>query len=226
MVMTRRQYQPRVLPPSAAAAAVEYLDLLRAHDLASREHSERVASLCRMLALEAGLGAEEVTLVHYAAALHDVGKLFTPLTILLKTGSLNATEREQMRAHSIDGATLLAASPLLVPLANIVRAHHERFDGTGYPDQLAGAAIPRAARLIAVTDAFDAMTSARSYRSRLEARDALEEIERCSGSQFDPEIVTLLTTVAAKRSFSQIVAAARDAFPRRRSAFLSRPENV
>ena len=211
MVCARWRHQPRMLPPSAMAAAAKYLERLGAHDLASREHSERVASLCRMLALEAGLGAEEVKLVHNAAALHDIGKLFTPATILRKHGSLNATEWEQMRAHSIDGATLLAASPLLVPLANVVRAHHERFDGTGYPDQLIGAAIPRAARIIAVADAFDAMTSARSYRSRVEAHDALEEIERCSGSQFDPELVRLFLTVATTRSVSPIVTTARDA---------------
>ena len=131
-----------------------------------------------------------------AAELHDVGKVAVPDAILSKPGPLSEAEWGYMREHTIVGDRILSAAPALEGVAKLVRASHERFDGRGYPDQLRGEEIPLGARIVTVCDAFHAMTSDRPYRPALAVQDALDELHRCAGRQFDPAVV---------RAFSLIV---------------------
>ena len=124
-----------------------------------------------------------------AALLHDVGKVAIPDAILAKPGALDKLEWALMHEHTLIGERILSASPALRPVAPVVRASHERFDGRGYPDGISGERIPLAARVIAVCDAFDAMVSERPYSPPIPLEDALDELSRCAGTQFDPAVV-------------------------------------
>jgi diguanylate cyclase (GGDEF)-like protein len=155
-------------------------------------HSAGVASLAQALALRLGLGPEECDRVTHAAELHDIGKVAIPAEVLRKPGPLTDEEWASIRDHTVIGERILGALPALAPVARIVRSTHERYDGGGYPDGLAGQEIPLAARIIAVCDAFDAMTSERPYHTPRDAAQALGEIERCAGTQFDPRVVAAL----------------------------------
>jgi HD-GYP domain-containing protein (c-di-GMP phosphodiesterase class II) len=124
-----------------------------------------------------------------AAELHDVGKVAVPDAILSKPGPLSDAEWGFMREHTIVGDRILSAAPALEGAAKLVRASHERYDGSGYPDRLRGEQIPLGARIVAVCDAFHAMTSDRPYRPALSVREALDELQRCAGAQFDPRVV-------------------------------------
>jgi HD-GYP domain-containing protein (c-di-GMP phosphodiesterase class II) len=135
------------------------------------------------------MNAEELDELTRAAELHDVGKVAIPDAILNKPGKLDATEWEFMRQHTILGERILSAAPALRPVALIVRSSHERWDGAGYPDGLAGESIPLAARIVAVCDAFEAITSARCYRKARSLDAARAELHRAAGSQFDPAVV-------------------------------------
>jgi HD-GYP domain-containing protein (c-di-GMP phosphodiesterase class II) len=135
------------------------------------------------------MNAEELDELTRAAELHDVGKVAIPDAILNKPGKLDDTEWEFMRQHTILGERILSAAPALRPVARIVRASHERWDGGGYPDGLAGESIPLAARIVAVCDAFEAITSDRCYRKGRSLDDARDELLRAAGSQFDSAVV-------------------------------------
>lgn len=150
-------------------------------------HSERVANLSALIAGNLGYGLEECRFIHVAGHLHDIGKIGVPDAVLLKDSSLTDEEFASIRRHPELGFEILSKVTALRPFASIVRHHHERWDGRGYPDGLSGAAIPRFSRIIALADAYDAMTSNRAYRLRLSPEAALREIERGSGSQFEPE---------------------------------------
>jgi two-component system, cell cycle response regulator len=126
-----------------------------------------------------------------AAELHDVGKIAIPEGVLRKRESLTAVELDLIRKHTLIGERILSAAPAMVPVARLVRSSHERWDGDGYPDRLGGEDIPLGARIIAVCDAFDAMISKKPYRRSLESPQALSELRRCSGTQFDPRLVQL-----------------------------------
>jgi diguanylate cyclase (GGDEF)-like protein len=142
------------------------------------------------------LGLDEIALGHLvrAAGLHDVGKVGIPESILAKPGPLDDEEMAFVRRHTLIGARILLAAPSLAPEAALVRASHERWDGTGYPDRLAGEVIPLGARIIFACDAFEAMTSdERPYRTPMSAELALEELRRCAGTQFDPRVVDALS---------------------------------
>ena len=132
-----------------------------------------------------------------AAELHDIGKVAVPDSILHKTGSLDELEWAFVREHTIVGDRILNAAPALVPVATLVRGSHEHFDGQGYPDGLAGEEIPLGSRIIAVCDAFHAMTSDRSYRAGMSIEDAVEELHRCAGQQFDPRVVDVFCDAVA-----------------------------
>ena len=167
--------------------------LLRAQserDRALGEHAMGVAELVDPLARKLGLSGDDLLHIRQVAELHDVGKLAIPDAILDKPGALTDDEWELVRRHPIVGQRILAAAPALVHVADIVRATHERFDGTGYPDGLSGEDIPLIARVVMVCDAFHAMTSHRPYRPALAVEEALAELRRCAGSQFDPVVVT------------------------------------
>ena len=157
-------------------------------------HTERVAASAARIAAELGLPSTLVDLIGEAAPLHDVGKIGIPDSILLKRGTLTTAESETMRQHTILGSRILAGSDgeVLRLAEQIALTHHEHWDGNGYPAGLAGEEIPVAGRLVAVADAFDAMTHERTYRSAVAVELALAEISRCSGSQFDPGVVAAL----------------------------------
>jgi diguanylate cyclase (GGDEF)-like protein len=152
-------------------------------------HLNGVADLAEATARLLGLAAFEVEQVRHAAELHDVGKVAVPDEILNKPGPLDEREWEFIRRHTIIGERIIAAAPSLGGVAAIVRSSHERFDGTGYPDRLAGDDIPLGARIVAVADAFDAMTSTRSYSSARSPHAAMDELRACAGAQFDPVVV-------------------------------------
>jgi putative nucleotidyltransferase with HDIG domain len=173
-------------------ALVAALDA-REHETFS--HSLRVRSYTRYLARGAGFPPALMPSLEQAALLHDIGKVAVADAILLKPAKLTAEEWVEMRKHSVAGDEILKRVPFLRPASAIVRHHHERFDGTGYPDGLKGAEIPLGARLFAVADTLDAMTSDRAYRKAPGFEAARAEIQRCSGQQFDPHIVDVFLKI-------------------------------
>jgi putative nucleotidyltransferase with HDIG domain len=155
----------------------------------TRGHSDRVAELSWSIARKLGLGDQEAESARIAGHLHDIGKIGIPDSIISKPGSLLPEEFAAMKRHPVIGASLVKQVAHLSGFAPSVRSHHERWDGSGYPDGLAGEAIPLEARIICIADSFDAMTSARSYREQIDAQSAVDEMRRCSGTQFDPRLV-------------------------------------
>ena len=158
-------------------------------------HSLRVRAYTRYLARRAGYPPALLPSLEQGALLHDIGKIAVADAILLKPAKLNEEEWVEMRKHPTAGDEVLKRVPFLRPASAIVRNHHERFDGTGYPDGLKGAEIPLGARLFTVADTLDAMTSDRSYRHGPGYEAARAEIQRCSGKQFDPHIVDLFLKI-------------------------------
>ena len=150
-------------------------------------HVDRVASYAKMLGRELGWREDDLKALEVGALLHDVGKIGVPDAILRKNGPLDDVEWGHMRQHPTIGAQMLNGLELLKPAVPAVLHHHERYDGKGYPNGLAGAAIPANARIVAIADAFDAMLTDRPYRKGLPLDVSLEELERCVVSQFDPE---------------------------------------
>ena len=169
----------------ALASAVD------AKDPATEHHCGRVAERAVQLARLAGLAQNEVEAVGYGAVLHDVGKIGIREDVLRKPGILTDEERSEMQRHPLIGAEILRPLRLGQWVSPIVRAHHERWDGRGYPDGLAGEAIPFGARIVSIVDAHDAMTHDRPYRARLSDDEAIEELRRHRGAQFDPELTDL-----------------------------------
>jgi len=174
------------------------LQVLREREPGLHEHLHGVAGLAREVARALGLPAEELDTIVRAAELHDVGKVAVPDAILHKPARLDPAERRIIERHSEVGERILAVAPALRPVARLVRASHERWDGTGYPDGLAGEAIPLGARVVAVCDAFDAMTTDRPYQAGIDADSALEELARNAGTQFDPVVVTIFSRLIAR----------------------------
>ncbi len=164
------------------------VNMFEMKDPYSNGHSEAVSNLAHDLAKTLGLSAGEVDTVTRAALLHDIGKIIIPAEILNKGDPLTAAEYEAVQAHPAVGADILATLSIFREEAVIVRHHHERYDGRGYPDGLQGGEIPLGARIIAVADAFDAMTSGRSLRGRREVGAALAVLAAEKGGQFDPEV--------------------------------------
>jgi len=173
----------------AAASLARAVD---ARDVYTGNHSQRVAQLAVRLAARLGLSREELELTQLAASLHDVGKLALPEDLLCKPEQLTEPEWATLRQHAQIGFRMLESLGV-DPVAKWVLHHHERWDGSGYPDSLAGTEIPVGARIIFVADAFDAMTSDRIYRRRRSRDEALAEILRCAGTQFDPSVVEALS---------------------------------
>jgi two-component system, cell cycle response regulator len=175
---------------SAGGQSVEVLArLLAERDGNLADHLDDVAELCDAVCRALGMSEHERTATVRAATLHDIGKAAIPDAILNKPGPLDREEWEFMRRHTIIGERILAGAPSLTRVAKLVRASHERVDGTGYPDGLAGDDVPLGARVIAVCDSYDAMVTDRPYRAAMAPEDAIGELRRCAGTQFDPEVV-------------------------------------
>ena len=187
----------------AAASLAKAVD---ARDTYTGSHSTRVAELSAWIAHRLGLDREHIELTRLAGSLHDLGKLAIPEEILRKPGPLTDPERLVLQRHPEIGHRMLESLGV-DPVAEWVLHHHERWDGTGYPERLCGEEIPLGARIIFVADAYDAMTSDRAYRGRLTPREAIEELERCSGTQFDPEIVAAFARELVDRTPALAVAA-------------------
>jgi putative nucleotidyltransferase with HDIG domain len=162
---------------------------LDARDRNTRDHTHRVCHLAEAIAREMGWEEERMPELWLGCVLHDIGKIGVPDTILQKPGPLTGDEYELMKAHTLQGARMIEAIPYLKPAVPYILYHHEKYDGSGYPHGLAGADIPEEARLLAVVDTFDAIISDRPYRRGRSVAVALAEIQACSGSQFDPEVV-------------------------------------
>jgi diguanylate cyclase (GGDEF)-like protein len=174
------------------------LQVLREREPDLHEHLHGVASLAREVARAFGLPGEELDTIVRAAELHDVGKVAVPDAILHKPARLDPAERQIIERHSEVGERILAVAPALRPVARLVRSSHERWDGTGYPDGLAGEEIPLGARIVAVCDAFDAMTTDRPYQAGTDADSALEELVRNAGTQFDPAVVAVFARLIVR----------------------------
>jgi len=155
------------------------------------EHTRRVSELAERIAAAMGLPRQVIALLKLTARLHDLGKIGVPDSILLKPGRLTPDELVEMRLHCITGAKILSEgrTPLLQMAERIARSHHERFDGSGYPDKLAGEDIPIEARIVSVADVFDALTHSRPYKAAWDVEVAIAEIQSQSGRQFDPRVV-------------------------------------
>ncbi|MCB2192694.1 MAG: PAS domain S-box protein [Deltaproteobacteria bacterium] len=171
---------------------------VEAKDPYTRGHASRVRKVCMAMAQERGLGEEDQTSLEFAAELHDVGKIGIRGEVLNKKTPLTDEEYEHIKEHPVIAELILKDVGLLSQVRPLIRAHHERWDGKGYPDGLAGEDIPFLARIMAVADSFDAMLTQRPYRPSLSMDETLGEIKQCSGSQFDPVVVELFERVYRK----------------------------
>lgn len=177
------------------------LQILAAHEPELHSHSSHVAELADGLARRLGVKGHDLADVVRAAELHDIGKIAIPYSLLHKAGPLDEHEWKLMRHHPIVGASILSAAPVLAHVAEIVGATHERYDGSGYPRGLTGAQIPLASQIVFVCDSFDAMISERPFGEAMSEAQALNELRRCSGSQFDPRVVdAFMAEYAARRT--------------------------
>ena len=183
------------------------LQILAAHEPELHSHSSHVAELTQGVARRLGLAGVELSDAVRAAELHDIGKVAVPYSLLHKAGPLDDHEWKLMRHHPIVGASILSAAPALARVAQIVGATHERYDGTGYPRGLAGGEIPLASQIVFVCDSFDAMISERPFGEAKSEVDALRELRRCAGTQFDPRVVDAFVTEHAARRAARLDAA-------------------
>lgn len=172
-------------------SAIEKLSgAVEIRDAYTGAHSQRVTVFAILLGQQLHLSAEELELIRIGTLLHDIGKIGIEDAILRKPGKLTTAEFDVMKTHTTKGAELIEKMPDLVSVVPIVRSHHERWDGGGYPDGLKGEDIPRLARIVAVANAFDALAFDTPYRQGQAAEIAFAEIERHQGRQFDPDVVT------------------------------------
>jgi len=164
--------------------------VVEADDAYTGAHSRDVVSLTLEAAERLGLGTRGRRNAEFVALLHDVGKIRIPAAIINKAGPLDPDERALIETHTIEGEAMLTkVGGLLGEIGHVVRSCHERWDGTGYPDGLAGEAVPLVARIVCCTDAFSAMTTNRPYREARSTAEALAELRRCAGTHFDPDVV-------------------------------------
>lgn len=205
LVVARRALQAAIEMDKAYDATLRGLvHAIETKDAYTRGHAERVSQIAEMIAREMGLPERKCRVLRIAALMHDVGKLVVSTTILQKPGKLTEDEYEHMKQHPLHGFDIVSEIDFLREgeAVNAVRHHHERMDGRGYPDGLAGEEIPLTARIVMVADAFDSMTSTRTYRLAKPVEDGLKELHRCSGVQFDPEVIYALEMALQKNGWT------------------------
>jgi HD-GYP domain-containing protein (c-di-GMP phosphodiesterase class II) len=190
------------LHPTVRARVAGLVAMIDLRDGYTARHSEDVVDLVRRLGSRLGLGRAELFELELSALLHDIGKIGVPDSILHKPEALSAEEWDVIRRHPAWGAKLLPSVPGLEPVGTVVRYHHERWDGDGYPSRLERDRIPLASRIIALCDAYDAMTSDRPYRPALSHEDAIGRLREGAGSQFDPAIVEPLIDLLAEEGLA------------------------
>jgi putative nucleotidyltransferase with HDIG domain len=171
------------------ATLYAFVNAVEARDLYTREHSSRVTGISLILGKQLGCSGEELDILNFAGHLHDIGKIGIRDDILLKPGRLTPQEFEKIKEHPVIGANILEQLGMWEKERQIIRCHHERFDGTGYPDGLKGGQIPFLARILSLADVYDAMASDRAYRKRMEEDLILKIINEGAGTQFDPDVV-------------------------------------
>jgi two-component system cell cycle response regulator len=181
--------QPAALSEASREAVCVLQEVLSAHRGGMVRDNLRVAELSRETARRLDLSEQAVQRIELAGRLHDIGKVAIPAAILQKPGPLTEREWEVMRTHTEIGARMIAAAPALADIAEIVRCHHERYDGSGYPDGLRGDRIPLGACVVAVCDSFVAMMRERPYIDAITVQEAIAELRRCSGTDFNPRAV-------------------------------------
>jgi putative nucleotidyltransferase with HDIG domain len=178
---------------------------IEARDPYAKGHSSRVTVFAQAMARRMGLDKERVSILRLGALLHDVGKLAVPSSVLLKRGPLTEAEIGQMRRHPAAGARMLETLGAPATILPVVLHHHERWDGAGYPAGRRGEEIPLEARVLCIVDSFDAMTSTRPYRAPRRPDEAWEELQRCAGTQFDPELVEAFAEAWAEAGLGMLV---------------------
>jgi HD-GYP domain-containing protein (c-di-GMP phosphodiesterase class II) len=184
-------------------ALMDLARAIEARDPYSSGHAARVTAIAEVIAARLGWDEDQIDVLRIGAALHDIGKLAVPDTVLRKPGPLSDTELDHVRAHPQEGARMLELVGTLRAAVPCVLHHHERWDGDGYPTGRAGTEIPPEARVLAVADAFDAMTSDRPYRRALKQGHAISELERCAGTQFDPDVVAVFAEAWRQGAFEK-----------------------
>jgi diguanylate cyclase (GGDEF)-like protein len=196
----QRLYEEKAARRTGNREVIDVLQsLMSERDLAFEEHLTTVASNARLTAQQLELHSKEVDRIQLAATLHDLGKTAVPDSLLNKPGPLSPEEWQFMRTHTLIGERIILAAPSLAHVAELVRSSHERLDGKGYPDGLAGDGIPLGSRIIAVCDAFDAMTRDRPYSMAVTPAQALSELRGAAGTQFDPRVVAAFCDLAAAK---------------------------
>jgi putative nucleotidyltransferase with HDIG domain len=180
---------PQALPQAVLDTVTSLAFAIDAKDHYTQGHSQKVSAYAALIAEALGMNDSEVEEIRLGAVLHDIGKVGIPESILNKNGPLNLEEWETMKSHVTFGAKILDPLTPLARIREMVLHHHEFFDGSGYPEALTGENIPLGARIIAVADAYDTITSDRTYKKARSAPDALAELERCANAQFDGAIV-------------------------------------
>ncbi len=199
LAMAHFSFENYIVLRTETKRTIEVLaDIIDKRDSYTSEHSIRVANYCRKIAEQLNLQPSEVETLDTASRVHDLGKISVPDSILLKNGCLTPAEREIILSHSQVGYDILNNLRFYKSGAKLVRCHHEMYDGNGYPQGLRSNSIPIGARILAVADAFDAMTSDRPYRRAMAREEAVKELVRCSGTQFDPHIVKAFIKVISK----------------------------
>lgn len=189
--LVRQNISMNMYAPLLEGATSALLTALEARDIETQSHSQRVSKYAEQLALGFNMNYSDTMLVRIGALFHDIGKIGIPDRILRKPSRLTPEERQIIQKHPEIGDKIIRSIEGMDEVAEIVRAHHENFNGTGYPDGLAGKDIPIGARITTVTDCFEAMVSPRVYSRGRSVDEAISELKRCTGTQFDPEVVEL-----------------------------------
>ena len=174
-----------------------------AKDAYTRGHSDRVSEYAMLIGRKLGLSEQDINILKIGGLFHDIGKIGVPDMILQKAGRLNEDEYSEIKNHPTIGAHILSTASIFSNCIPIVKHHHERYDGTGYPGKLKGEQIPYFARIMAIADSFDAMTSRRSYRNSLDLQTVISEFEKCKYTQFDPKLIDIFLDII-KNNYDEI----------------------